>query len=31
VIGFKNQQRQEKFIGLQEDDVIETFLDKLIG
>nr|AET44429.1 thioredoxin 2 precursor [Ruditapes philippinarum] len=31
VIGFKNQQRQEKFIGLQDDDVIETFLDKLIG
>ncbi|XP_045214088.1 thioredoxin, mitochondrial-like isoform X2 [Mercenaria mercenaria] len=31
VIGFKNKESKEKFIGLQDDDIIETFLDRLIG
>lgn len=31
VIGFKNKEAKDKFIGLQDDDIIETFLDRLIG
>lgn len=31
VIGFKMGEAKDKFIGLQDDDIIETFLDRLIG
>ncbi|XP_041362484.1 thioredoxin, mitochondrial-like [Gigantopelta aegis] len=30
VIGMKNGKLQEMFIGLQEDDIIETFVEKLV-
>lgn len=31
VLGLKNGEVKDKFIGLQDDDIIETFLDRLIG
>lgn len=30
VIGFKNGRKINKFIGLQEDDAIDSFVEKLI-
>nr|ABX75495.1 thioredoxin 2 [Lycosa singoriensis] len=31
VVGFKNGQAQSSFIGLKDEDQIESFVDKLIG
>ncbi|XP_062581121.1 thioredoxin, mitochondrial-like [Saccostrea cucullata] len=30
VIGFKNGRKMDKFIGLQEDDIIDSFVEKLL-